>query len=293
MNVALLACPHCAGPDVGLAQVEPGVVGCNAGHRFDLARHGYVALLGPRARTDTADSADMVAARADFLAAGHFAAIAAAVADAVADAAAPGPVLEIGAGTGYYLHSTLDRVGGAGVALDASKFAARRAAADPRITSVLADAWSRLPVRSESMTTVLSVFAPREPTEVARALRPGGVLVAVTPEPAHLAEVRDALGMLSIDPGKPDRLDDAVRGLLVPQSRRLVSQAVRMTAADLSALVRMGPSARHITPTELSGRVAALAAPVEVTVAVTVSVYRCGRRERPVSGPGGTVSRRP
>ncbi len=274
MNVTLLACPHCAGPDVGLAQVEPGVLGCDAGHRFDVARHGYVALLGPRARTDTADSADMVAARVDFLAAGHFAVIA----DAVADAAAAGPVLEIGAGTGYYLHTALNRGGGAGVALDASKFAARRAAADPRITSVLADAWSRLPVRSQTVTTVLSVFAPRDPAEVARVLRPGGVLIAVTPEPEHLAEVRDALGMLAIDPGKPDRLDDAVAGLLVPESRRLVGDAVQMSGADLSALVRMGPSARHITPAELSGRIAALCVSVEVTVAVTVSVYRSGRR---------------
>ena len=273
----LLACPQCAAPDSALTPLGPAVLGCPAGHRFDVARQGYVALLGPRARTDTADSADMVTARADFLAADHYAPIAKAVAEVVDEAGPDGPVLEIGAGTGYYLRTVLDRVAAVGVALDSSKFAARRAAADPRVTSVVADAWSRLPVRSGSVGTVLSVFAPRDAAEVGRVLGPGGVLVAVTPETTHLIEVRGPLGMLSIDSGKADRLDEALRGVLTPQSRRPLGYDVLMSATDLSALVRMGPSARHITPTELNGRIAALTTPVRVTVAVTVSVLRVER----------------
>ena len=81
------------------------VVGCPAGHRFDLARQGYLSLLGPRSRTDTGDSADMVAARGQFLGAGHYRRIARAVADRVV----AGPVIEIGAGTGYYLAAAVDR----------------------------------------------------------------------------------------------------------------------------------------------------------------------------------------
>ena len=273
----LLACPQCAAPDSALTQVGPAVLGCPAGHRFDVARQGYVALLGPRARTDTADSVDMVAARGDFLAAEHYAPIARAVAEVVAEAGTGRPVLEIGAGTGYYLRTVLDRVAAVGVALDSSKFAARRAAADPRVISVLADAWSRLPVRSGSVGAVLSVFAPRDAAEVGRVLGPDGVLVAVTPEPTHLVEVRSPLGMLSVDPGKPDRLDDAFLGVLAPESRRLVGYDVLMTATDLSALVRMGPSARHVSPTQVIDRIAALATPVRVTVAVTVSVLRAER----------------
>ena len=106
----LLACPHCAGP---LTLQGPGVVGCEPGHRFDLARQGYLSLLGNRSRTDTGDSADMVEARAAFLGAGHYRPIA----DAIAAGVTQGPVLEIGAGTGYYLATALDglRDNGSGV----------------------------------------------------------------------------------------------------------------------------------------------------------------------------------
>ena len=47
------------------------VLRCNAGHAFDVARQGYVNLLGAAA-PGSADTAGMVQARAEFLAAGHY-----------------------------------------------------------------------------------------------------------------------------------------------------------------------------------------------------------------------------
>ncbi len=168
----LLACPHCS---AGLRR-DGGVVGCGSGHRFDLARQGYLSLLGTAARTDTGDTAEMVAARAAFLGEGHYRPIA----EAVADRVGGGPVLEIGAGTGYYLGAAIDRLAAAvgpdavGLALDSSRYAARRAAsAHARIGSIVADAWSRLPIRDGAIGSVLSVFAPRDPAEIARVLAPG------------------------------------------------------------------------------------------------------------------------
>ena len=146
--VDALACPHCGLPLTS----SDDVFVCADGHSFDVAKQGYVALLGARARTDTGDSADMVAARQEFLGAGHYAPIAEALGAGV------GPVLELGAGTGYYLSALLDSGAGVGVALDSSKFAARRAAHDSRVVSVVADAWSALPIRAESIATVLSGF---------------------------------------------------------------------------------------------------------------------------------------
>ena len=117
---------------------------CAEGHGFDVARQGYVNLLPGGARPGTADTADMVAARAAFLSAGHYAPLARAIADLAAcatatapgaacatatapgavgaTATAPGPpqatvaapgaarVLDAGAGTGYYLAAVLDRL---------------------------------------------------------------------------------------------------------------------------------------------------------------------------------------
>lgn len=267
--VQAVRCPHCA---LDLAVVDGSFV-CPQGHGFDIARQGYVALLGPKARTDTGDSSDMVVARAQFLAAGHYRPIAAAINRA---AGADGTVLEIGAGTGYYLDAVLRAGRGdrAGVALDTSKFAVRRTAELSSVLSVLADAWSPLPIRDAAVGVVLSVFAPRDLTEICRVLKPGGLLVAVTPEPDHLAELRDRVEMLTIDDGKADRLADALAGRLEQAGRTEVRFSMDLDRAALSELIRMGPTARHRTTAESAAQLETVPTPARVTGAVSVSVFR-------------------
>lgn len=267
----LLCCPHCR---AALARVDPAVVGCRAGHRFDVARQGYLSLLGNRSRTDTGDSADMVAARVAFLGGDHYRP----VAQAVASAVDRGPALEVGAGTGYYLAAALERLRttqgqSVGVAVDSSRYAARRAAAaHPAMASVVADAWSALPVFGHLFGTVLSVFAPRDPAEIVRILAPRGRLVVVTPEPDHLVEIRSVLPLLTVDPGKPDRLAEAFASRLQAVQRKTVRREMRLEQADVSALVRMGPSARHLSGDALATAIGTLPRITSVTVAVTVSV---------------------
>jgi 23S rRNA (guanine745-N1)-methyltransferase len=53
-----------------------------------------------------------------------------------------------------------------------------------------------------------------------------------------------------------------------------VRYQLRLGHAELTDLVAMGPSARHIAAGELAGRVAALRAPVTVTVDVEVRSYQ-------------------
>ena len=265
----LLACPVCAGP---IDPVSPMTVGCFAGHRFDRSRHGYLTLLGARSRTDTGDDAPMVAARKRFLDTGHYRPIVDAV---TAAAVGDGPVLELGSGTGHYLGAVLDaHADRVGIALDSSKAAAREAVGvHPRLLSVVADAWARLPVRDSAIATVLCVFAPREPAEIIRILEPAGRAVVVTPEPAHLSEVRDALGMLQVDDGKAERLA-AVPGWAVTDALP-VRFAFELTADAAADLVRMGPAARHHTPEQTAAAVADLLGPgqaLTVHGAVTVSV---------------------
>ncbi|MDK6455141.1 methyltransferase domain-containing protein, partial [Escherichia coli] len=81
-------------------------------------------------------------------------------------------ILEVGAGTGYYLSHTLDSVVGArGVGLDISVPAAKYLAkAHPRIGSIVADVWQQLPIATGSIHAMTVVFAPRNPAEFARVL---------------------------------------------------------------------------------------------------------------------------
>lgn len=184
-------------------------------------------------------------------------------------------VLEIGAGTGYYLTSVLDALPGArGIALDVSKAAARRAArAHPRAGSVLADAWRGLPVPDGVMSAVVSVFAPRNADEVARVLAEGGRFVVVTPTSRHLRELIDPLGMVSVDAAKEDRLAESLGERFELVGREAVEYPMSLTHEDVARVVAMGPSAFHGD----EGRTEAIAAlpdPVTVTASVTVSVYR-------------------
>ncbi|WP_336245507.1 putative RNA methyltransferase [Nonomuraea sp. SYSU D8015] len=77
--VEYLICPVCRA-DLRLGE---GVLRCAGGHAFDVARQGYVSLLVGSRPPGTADSAAMVAARAEFLDAGHYAPLADAVAETV------------------------------------------------------------------------------------------------------------------------------------------------------------------------------------------------------------------
>ncbi|MGW4643995.1 putative RNA methyltransferase [Sphaerisporangium sp. NPDC004334] len=70
--IPYLLCPVCRG-DLALAG---GVVRCGQGHAYDVAKQGYVSLLTGSAAPGTADTPPMVAARAAFLGAGHFAPLA-------------------------------------------------------------------------------------------------------------------------------------------------------------------------------------------------------------------------
>jgi 23S rRNA (guanine745-N1)-methyltransferase len=270
--VEALRCPI----EGGRLTLDGRTLRCADGHAFDLARQGYVNLLGGR-DPGTGDDAAMVAARDEVLAAGRFGPLTATLADVVARHLPPaGIVVDLGAGTGHHLAGVLDRVAErVGIAIDLSKHAARRAArAHPRVGAVVADVWQGLPVATASAGAVLCVFAPRNALEIARVLRPDGVLVVATPTPDHLAELVDPLGLLAVDPHKEQRLLTPLAEVGLRPGRTALTQVRwQLEHAAVRALVAMGPSADHLGPEVLDDRVRALTEPVTVTVSVEVRAF--------------------
>jgi 23S rRNA (guanine745-N1)-methyltransferase len=269
--VAFLRCPLCRGT---LSTAERALR-CPDGHVFDVARQGYVSFLSGRPTGLVGDDAGMVAARDRFLAAGHFAPLVAALEEACRGAA-PGLVLEVGAGTAHYLARVLDVLPAhVGLALDLSKYAARRAArAHPRVAAVVADARARFPVADACAGLVLDVFAPRNGPELRRVLRDDGSLLVVTPGPEHLGELRPALGLLEVHPEKARRLEETLAPHLERGSAQALSWQMTLGRADAHALASMGPSARHLDPAVLAERVRALPEPVRVTASVRIERWR-------------------
>ncbi|MFG3600570.1 putative RNA methyltransferase [Micromonospora chersina] len=276
--LARLRCPVCAEP---LAEATAGTaraLRCPRRHSFDIARQGYVNLLAGRA-PHTGDSAEMVAARADFLAAGHYDPVAAALAakarEIVSGEAYP-LVVDAGAGTGWYLAAVLAALPDAvGLALDVAKPALRRAArAHPRAAAALADTWQRLPLADRSVAVLLNVFAPRNGAEFHRVLDPAGALLVVTPAGDHLAELVDALDLLRVDPAKADRVAGSLSGRFTEESATEHRARLELSRTEVATLVGMGPSAWHADPARLAERIAALPEPAPVTLAVRLAVHR-------------------
>jgi 23S rRNA (guanine745-N1)-methyltransferase len=271
----VLRCPHCG---AALAP-QGGAVRCAAGHSFDIARQGYLSLLPGDAELGSADTAEMVAARERFLEAGHFDPLADAVAAAAERALHRRPdgcILDLGAGTGWLLSRVLEAAPGrAGLALDLSKHALRRAArAHERIGAVAADAWRPLPVRNRAVALALSVFAPRNGAEIARVLRPGGALIVVVPTGRHLIELVETLDLLTVDERKPQRLAAKLDPHLSASGASALEWTHALSREEVIDAVAMGPSAVHVNTADLHEAIEGLSEPVSVTASVEVSVHR-------------------
>lgn len=236
-------------------------------------------LLSSTSNLSTADTAEMVAARARFLKADYFTPFADAASTALGahlSVTSRGVIVDVGAGTGWLLARLLDEMPSrVGVALDASKFATRRAAsAHPRAISVVCDAWTTLPVLDDAAALVVSFFAPRNPREFRRILAPDGLLMIITPQPDHLAELVGPLGLISIDPDKGERLDAAFGEDFALLESASVTTVMRLGRQEVSDVGGMGPSAHHSTPEAVAARIATLAETIEVTASVDIRVFR-------------------
>lgn len=247
-----------------------------SGHSFDVAKQGYVTLAAGAGLKHKGDDMDMVNARETYLAMGHFAPFVEAVTGAVQDAldsaplaeSKPASLLEVGAGTGYYLAHTLDSIAEArGVGLDISPHAAKHLAkCHPRVGAVVADVWERLPIRDESVDAISVVFAPRNPAEFQRVLAPGSQVIVLTPGAGHLDELREPLGILGVEEGKVERMYEQAEGFLEQVADPVdISFPIELDKASVAAQVGMSPSARHISAGELAERMAALPPTLTVT----------------------------
>lgn len=277
---AVLRCPVCGAPLVRFG----AALHCEAWHWFDMAREGYVNLLGGGRRArDQGDSGDMVRARRRFLDHDHYrplldeigATVRARLPPPVHSPDRPTVVLDVGCGEGYYA-GHLARRTAAGqlccLGLDISKDAVRLAARRYRdVLFVVGDVNGRLPLDDGAVDLLLDVFAPRNPAEFARVVAAGGTLIVAIPAPHHLAELRALVPMLEIEADKEQHVIGRFADAFTPVEIRRLEHALQLEGDALRDLATMTPNYRHLTADRLDrlGRIEEL----QVTAAFTVLVF--------------------
>lgn len=258
-------CPLCRAP-------FGGDFVCPSGHRFDLAREGYIHLLPVQKKgsRDPGDNAAMIAARSAFLTAGYYQPLVDALIRALQPTAPLSALLDLGAGEGYYTGAVAAAFPAAAVyGIDISKAGIRAAARRyPRCRFAIASNRD-LPVADGSFSHALNIFAPLVDAEVHRALRPGGYLLRVSPAPQHLYEIK-ALLYPEVRLHDPDTYQP--QGFVSLSCTRLQQAFVLQDLAALQQLIQMTPYAWKLPhfDAESLGR----ALPLTVTLDVWIHTWK-------------------
>ncbi len=237
-------CPLCHAP---LAAQEKSFV-CPQGHRFDKAKEGYVNLLPVQHKhsKDPGDSAEMIQARRAFLDAGHYQPLRDAICQLLTQRA-PETLLDIGCGEGYYtagFATALSGLTGTVRGLDVSKVAIRYAAKRYPQAHFCVASSHRLPFDDASMDAVVRIFAPCRAEELARVVKPGGMVITATPGPRHLMQLK---GLIYQDVLLHSEEVESLPGFTQEQTRQ-IGWPMTLTGEEAVALLQMTPFAWRARP---------------------------------------------
>jgi|SRR5476649_2541069 len=246
-------CPLCHLPLVKLANTWS----CEGLHRFDCAREGYVNLLPVQFKRSKipGDNQEMMHSRRAFLDAGFYQPLRERVVGRIM-AFLPQPTgnwLDIGCGEGYYTAAlakrlTLGQVYGLDIAKNAIRAAAKRY---PQVRFCVASS-QRLPFNDASLDGVVRIYAPCNPAELLRTVKAGGIVVAVTPGPRHLYQLKAQIyPQVVLHPLKDEQLPG-----FSPLPSESLSYQMELSGNAAAALLQMTPFAWRATAdvmTRLSG----------------------------------------
>lgn len=197
--MCIIICPYCKSD---LLQSEEKSFTCENRHNFDVAKEGYINLLpvNQKKSKEPGDNQMMVAARRNFLERGFYDPLIENIKEVISkkhlftkrDIIA----LDAGCGEGYYSEKVLNKLDGINskvLGTDISKSAIKIAAKKYKNNFYFVSSINNLPITSDSIDLVLSVFSPIKPEEFKRILSKNGYVVIISPGPNHLNEIAELI----------------------------------------------------------------------------------------------------
>tara|TARA_B110000046_G_scaffold173759_1_gene196683 strand:+ start:31686 stop:32522 length:837 start_codon:yes stop_codon:yes gene_type:complete len=239
-----ITCPHCSAE---LVQQEK-TYRCEQNHCFDLAKEGYLNLLpvNKKKSKEPGDNDLMIAARRDFLEQGFYDPLIEGIRSIIQyDLGFDNKnfsALDSGCGEGYYAERALrnaktsSRVFGT----DISKIAVKNAAKMYKDIFFFVSSAYLLPIMTNSMDLVLSVFSPNDPKEFHRVLKKDGFLIVASPAENHMKQLAELI-YIDFRPHKHKIADDLASKFELHLAKRVSFDIHVKSSATLQALHKMTP----------------------------------------------------
>lgn len=247
-----LRCPIEATP----LAIDGASLVCEHGHRFDVARQGYLNLLGPKDKRskDPGDSKKMVLARTAFLGADFYQPLADACLHIMLDYCsriADGHItlMDAGCGDGYYLHHVQKNLSHnlrgriSLVGFDISKWAVQQSAKRCDGTWFVGSN-RHIPMANSSVDLLFDMFGFPDYSSFLRVLAPGGRLVRLTPGDQHLIQLREIIYPNIKSLSERSSYPEILR--VVAEKR--ISYEMTLGSEDLNNLLLMTPHMFRSTP---------------------------------------------
>lgn len=229
-----------------------GQYACPNRHSFDISREGYVNLLlvQQKKTKEPGDSKEMMVNRKAFLERGcydrFFDELIEVTVQELSGRKAIKEIchlIDVGCGEGSFL-SRLEKhlpvaapIPQAMWGLDISKAGIRIAAQrNPRVHWGVASTF-KLPLITGSVDVIFQIFAPAEPKEFARALKPSGLLIVVTPGPRHLFGLKK---LIYEDPQTQEK-DLSPAGYSVVRQKKVSYLLSLRSSTEIMSLLGMTP----------------------------------------------------
>jgi len=237
-------CPLCQQP----LSLNQRTYACPNNHQFDMAKEGYVNLMPAHHKRskDPGDNKEMMQARRRFLEGGHY--------DPMRDKVAQlcvqhlqnsaHKLLDIGCGEGYYTTFIADALNqqsqhaqtyGLDISKVAIKYAAKRY---PNCQFTVASS-HRLPFADNSLDGILRIYAPCKAQELNRCIKPGGIVITVTPAARHLYQFKQSIYQ---DVRLHEELPENIENFTVAEEEK-VNYMMTLSGSEAFDLLQMTPFA--------------------------------------------------
>lgn len=243
----LFHCPVCQTALIA----ESGRYYCDNGHSFDRAKEGYVNLLlaNQKKSKEPGDSRAMIRSRKAFLGRGYYQKLAEAITEVIETHRRDSPqtLLDAGCGEGYYVNFVHEQCSEmACYGIDISRDAVRLAGKQYKEIEFAVASIAQLPIQEHSVDFILSVFSPRNPSEMARVATDDALLIVATPGKNHL----EALRAIIYDEVQEYKAlaNDAYTPEFTLLDRQIIEYGIELNdTKDIANLLQMTPFYWHVS----------------------------------------------